>query len=110
LIPVGKVATYGQIALLCERPQHARQVGLGLNRKISEPLPAHRVVNHQGYLTGASAFEQPDMHRYLLEAEGVTVTYRASIPHYRVDLKQYQWQPDQAIIQAIGLRFRERHI
>lgn len=53
-IPFGKVATYGQLALLCGRPRNSRQVGYALNRGLAgEKLPAHRVVNSQGLLTGA---------------------------------------------------------
>ena len=52
-VPEGKVATYGQIALLCGKPKNARQVGYALNRGLAGEVPAHRVVNSQGYLTGA---------------------------------------------------------
>lgn len=93
LIPAGKVATYGQIALLCERPQNSRQVGVGLNRKMSEPVPAHRVVNHQGFLSGAPAFEQPEMQKLLLEGEGIEVTYVPAKMRFRVDVARYQWRP-----------------
>ena len=56
-IPKGKVATYGQIAMLCGRPRNARQVGYALNRgRLGVGIPAHRVVNAKGYLTGAAAF------------------------------------------------------
>ena len=48
-IPYGKVATYGQIALLCGRPKNARQVGYALNRnRLGDDIPAHRVVNARG--------------------------------------------------------------
>ena len=52
-IPVGRVASYGQIALLCGKPKHARQVGYALNKgKLGADIPAHRVVNGQGFLSG----------------------------------------------------------
>ena len=87
-IPKGKVATYGQIALLCGKPKNARQVGYALNRRLSgEQLPAHRVVNHQGILTGAPAFDYPLQQRMLLEAEGVEVS-----GEQRVDLARYGWK------------------
>lgn len=87
-IPQGRVATYGQIALLCGKPKNARQVGYGLNRGLGGPkLPAHRVVNHQGFLSGAQAFERADTQRKLLRAEGVSVS-REGI----VDLKRYGWK------------------
>ncbi|MBT9779745.1 cysteine methyltransferase [Clostridium sp. MCC353] len=85
-IPEGKVASYGQIALLCGMPKNARQVGYGLNRRIREgEVPAHRVVNGQGYLSGAQAFAQPDLQKIMLEAEGVEVRDN------RVDLKRFGW-------------------
>lgn len=59
-----------------------------MNRRLSgEQLPAHRVVNHQGFLTGASAFEQPFLQRMLLEEEGVEVS-----DEQRVDLARYGWK------------------
>ena len=57
-IPYGKTATYGQIALLCGKPRNARQVGYALNRgRLGDGLPAHRVVNSRGLLSGAAAWE-----------------------------------------------------
>lgn len=67
-IPYGKVATYGQIALLCGRPKNARQVGYALNRnRLGDDIPAHRVVNARGILSGAAAFDTADMQKLLLE-------------------------------------------
>lgn len=87
-IPPGRVATYGQIAALCGRPRWARQVGFALNRGCREPVPAHRVVNRQGVLSGAAAFLVPDLQRVLLEAEGVPVDDRQT-----VDLRRFGWRP-----------------
>lgn len=85
-IPAGKVATYGQIALLCGCPRNSRQVGYGLNKKMTEDVPAHRVVNHQGYLSGAQSFETYDLQRRLLAAEGVEVS-----SEQRVNLQKFGW-------------------
>ena len=75
-IPYGKAATYGQIAMLCGRPRNARQVGYALNRgRMGENIPAHRVVNSRGILSGAAAFETRDLQKQLLESEGVKVEY-----------------------------------
>lgn len=75
-IPYGKTATYGQIALLCGKPENARQVGYALNRgRLGEGIPAHRVVNARGILSGAAAFETADMQKRLLEKEGVMVHF-----------------------------------
>ena len=66
-VPKGKVATYGQIALLCGEPNHSRQVGYGLKRQLAgEDVPAHRVVNSRGELSGAIHFEMSDEQRYIL--------------------------------------------
>ena len=86
-IPYGKAATYGQIALLCGKPRNSRQVGYALNRRLGgKDLPAHRVVNASGYLSGAASFRTPDTQKKLLEAEGVIVD-----DENRVDLKQCGW-------------------
>lgn len=72
-IPAGRVATYGQIAMLCGAPRNARQVGYGLREGLAgEDIPAFRVVNGKGDLTGANFFPQPDMQPALLAAEGVS--------------------------------------
>ena len=90
-IPYGKAATYGQIALLCGKPKNARQVGYALNRnRLGDDIPAHRVVNARGILSGAGAFETGDTQKRLLESEGVEV---AETPDgYRVDLKLFGWK------------------
>lgn len=101
-IPAGRVATYGQIALLCGRPQCPRQVGTVLSRGSGGEVPAHRVVNRQGYLSGARSFLGPDIQRLSLEAEGVAVS-----PEQVVDLERFGWRPDeaeQAALQAAFLR------
>lgn len=86
-IPYGKVATYGQLALLCGNPRNSRQVGRALNLGLAgSAFPAWRVVNSQGVLSGAPAFDTPDMQKILLEAEGVAVKDN------RVDLKIYGWK------------------
>lgn len=88
-IPYGAAATYGQIALLCGKPGNARQVGYALGHHFEgegKDLPAHRVVNAQGKLSGAGAFGAWDMQKKLLEAEGVCVS-----GELRIDLKKYGW-------------------
>lgn len=86
-IPEGTAASYGQIALLCGKPKNARQVGYALSRRIKEgEVPAHRVVNSQGFLSGAASFAVPGLQKKMLEAEGVKVG-----PDGRVDLKRYGW-------------------
>lgn len=101
-IPYGKAATYGQIAMLCGRPRNARQVGYALNRgRMGENIPAHRVVNSRGILSGAAAFETRDLQKQLLESEGVKVEYTED--GWRVDLKRNGWHNTM----EEALRFRE---
>jgi len=107
MLPRGMVATYGQVALLCEKPQNARQVGHALGRKVADDVPAHRIINHQGYLSGAAAFGHPDIQNLYLEEEGVAVSFDTAKQKYRVDLKAYMWQPGPADIGMIKALFRE---
>ena len=89
-IPYGKTATYGQNALLCGKPENARQVGYALNRgRLGEGIPAHRVVNARGILSGAAAFETADMQKRLLEKEGVMVHFTPD--GWQVDRKKDGW-------------------
>lgn len=90
-IPEGKVATYGQIAMLCGKPRNARQVGYGLRENLAgSDVPAFRVVNGKGELSGAIHFHIPGLQKTLLEEEGVAVFWNGS--NWCVDLKQYGWQ------------------
>ena len=89
-IPYGKTATYGQIALLCGKPENARQVGYALTLgRLGEGMPAHRVVNARGILSGAAAFETADMQKRLLEKEGVMVHFTPD--GWQVDRKKDGW-------------------
>lgn len=71
-IPKGKVATYGQVALLAGNPRWARVVGYALhvNPRPGE-IPCHRVVNREGRVAAAFAFGGGETQRELLEKEGV---------------------------------------
>jgi methylated-DNA-protein-cysteine methyltransferase-like protein len=71
-IPIGKVATYGQIAAMIGNPLAARMVGEAM-RKTPEYLdiPCHRVVKRSGEMSPASAFGDHGRQRIMLEAEGV---------------------------------------
>lgn len=96
-IPAGRVATYGQIALLCGKPKNARQVGYALKCRILEPVPAYRVVNGQGYLSAAALFREPGGQAGLLRKEGVAVS-----EENRVDLRRFGWQ--NTLEEALELR------
>lgn len=86
-IPKGKVATYGQVAMLAGNPRWARVVGYALhvNPKPGE-IPCHRVVTRDGATSAAFAFGGQDMQRTLLEEEGVTF-----LPDGRVDMEKHRW-------------------
>lgn len=105
MIPSGKVVSYGQLALLCGCPRHARLVGHALNHgRAGRDFPAHRVVNASGVLTGAAAFDTMDMQRLLLEQEGVEVRDN------RVDLKKYGWKNSMEDALSLAACFEERGI
>lgn len=74
MIPEGRVSTYGAIADYLSLGS-ARMVGWALNKcSFSEELvPAHRVVNSKGELSGRNAFEHPEYMAEMLKAEGVEV-------------------------------------
>ncbi|MSQ78748.1 MAG: MGMT family protein [Flavobacteriaceae bacterium] len=75
LIPQGRVTSYGAIAKYLGTAKSARMVGWAMNGSHAEtkPVPAHRVVNSQGLLTGKAHFATPDRMQQLLEKEGITV-------------------------------------
>ena len=75
LIPFGRVSTYGAIARYLGAARSSRMVGWAMNASHSEArsIPAHRVVNRQGMLTGKLHFLTPLTMQHLLEAEGVKV-------------------------------------
>lgn len=73
-IPEGKVTSYGAIARYIGAPQSARMVGWAMNAAHSLPdVPAHRVVNRKGLLTGKFHFGSIHLMEQLLKNEGVPV-------------------------------------
>ncbi len=73
-IPYGKITTYGAIAKKIGAPKSARMVGYALNAShLSEDIPAHRVVNRKGLLTGKHHFQGTNLMQQLLENEGVII-------------------------------------
>ncbi len=75
LIPYGKVTSYGAIARYIGTAGSSRMVGWAMNHSHSydSDIPAHRVVNRNGMLTGRHHFGHPDIMQQLLENEGITV-------------------------------------
>jgi methylated-DNA-protein-cysteine methyltransferase-like protein len=89
-IPEGRVTTYGAIAKCLGIAASARAVGWALNKSFSsaEFIPAHRVVNRNGCLTGKKYFPTPTMMQELLEAEGIKVENNCI-----VNFDKYFWSP-----------------
>jgi methylated-DNA-protein-cysteine methyltransferase-like protein len=74
LIPNGRVTSYGAIATYLGAKKSSRTVGYAMNASHSIPgIPAHRVVNRLGMLTGKMHFDTPDRMQELLESEGIKV-------------------------------------
>lgn len=90
LIPYGRVTSYGAIAEYIAGKGSARMVGWALNKCSLQnpPVPAHRVVNRNGLLTGNSHFANSKTMQELLEAEGITIENNAV-----VDFNRYFWKP-----------------
>ena len=88
-IPNGKVATYGQIALMAGNPRWSQIVGYALHSN-PEPgiIPCHRVVNKEGKLAHSFAFGGENMQRDLLRNEGVIF-----LDEDTVDLEKCRYNP-----------------
>ena len=74
-VPKGRVTSYGALAKFLGAGSSARLVGWAMNgcHKEFPPVPAHRVVNRNGMLTGKHHFSYPEQMQELLESEGITV-------------------------------------
>lgn len=94
-IPTGKVTTYGAIAKYIGSPQSSRMVGWALNNtRFNEAyVPAHRVVNRNGVLTGKHHFRHESLMQELLESEGVKV-----LDDKIEDFENVFWDPNKELI------------
>ncbi|AOW08448.1 MGMT family protein [Flavobacterium gilvum] len=73
-IPYGKVTSYGAIAKVLGAARSARMVGWAMNAAHNlEDVPAHRVVNRKGLLTGKHHFDGTNLMQQLLESEGIII-------------------------------------
>lgn len=72
-IPFGRVTSYGAIAKYLGAAKSARMVGYAMNGSQGKDVPAHRVVNRKGLLTGKHHFDGTNLMQQLLESEGVEV-------------------------------------
>ena len=74
LIPFGRVTSYGAIAKYLGAAKSARMVGWAMNASHNnDEIPAHRVVNRNGLLTGKNHFDGTNLMQQLLESEGITI-------------------------------------
>ncbi|MDG1349885.1 MAG: MGMT family protein [Crocinitomicaceae bacterium] len=74
LIPTGRVCSYGAIANYLGSKRSSRMVGWAMNASHKfDDIPAHRVVNRNGMLTGKHHFQQPNLMQELLEKEGIAI-------------------------------------
>lgn len=89
LIPKGRVTSYGAIAKYLSSPRSSRMVGWAMNvaHNFSD-VPAHRVVNRNGLLTGKMHFADPNQMEFLLKKEAIEVK------NYQiVNFKELYWDP-----------------
>ena len=87
LVPFGRVTTYGAIARYLGSAQSARMVGWAMN-SCRHGVPAHRVINRQGLLTGKCHFGGDNMQQ-LLEAEGILIKNNQV-----VEFERLFWDPN----------------
>ncbi len=73
MIPIGRATSYGAIAKAIGYPNHSRLVGKIMGGSSLQDVPAHRVVNSQGQLSGRDSFTTAETMQKLLEAEGISV-------------------------------------
>lgn len=92
-VPYGRVTSYGAIANFLGAPRSARMVGYAMNLSHDKDVPAHRVVNRNGLLTGKFHFAGINLMQQLLESEGVRVVDDAV-----QDFDRLFWDPAQALL------------
>ncbi len=93
-IPYGKVTTYGAIAKCLGTKSSSRVVGYAMNAShhAKTDIPAHRVVNRNGMLTGKHHFGSPNLMQELLENEGIAVENDKI-----VDFQKHFWNPEDSL-------------
>ena len=92
LIPYGRVTSYGAIAKYLGAARSARMVGYAMNSSKGKDVPAHRVVNRKGLLTGKLHFAGTNLMQQLLENEGVKV-----VDNQIQDFEAFFWDPSQEL-------------
>lgn len=94
-IPKGKVTSYGAVAACLGTKLSARMVGWAMNgsAKVSPKVPAHRVLNRNGFLTGKAHFNPPSKMEALLKKEGIKVKNDQV-----VDFEKHFWDPAKELL------------
>ena len=92
-IPYGRVTSYGAIAKYLGVARSSRMVGYAMNSSHGKDVPAHRVVNRNGLLTGKHHFEGTNLMQQLLESEGVKV-----VDNQVQDFKNLYWDPAEELL------------
>lgn len=93
-IPYGRVTSYGAIAKYLGTARSARMVGWAMNGASAKPdVPAHRVVNRNGVLTGKHHFLGTNLMQQLLESEGIVVKNNQI-----VNFKKHFWDPAKELL------------
>ena len=92
LIPYGRVTSYGAIAKYLGAARSARMVGYAMNSSHTKDVPAHRVVNRKGLLTGKHHFDGTNLMQQLLENEGVIV-----VDNQIQDFEKRFWDPSKEL-------------
>ena len=87
-IPFGRVTSYGAIANYLGAKRSARMVGYAMNGSGGKDVPAHRVVNRKGELSGRNQFPTPTLMQELLENEGIEI-----VNNKIVDFDKHFWHP-----------------
>ncbi len=93
LIPYGRVTSYGAIAKYLGAARSARMVGWAMNSSHTQDVPAHRVVNRVGLLSGKHHFPGSNLMQQLLENEGVEVE-----DNKVVDFEKHFWDPGKELV------------
>lgn len=91
-IPYGRVTSYGAIANYLGAARSARMVGYAMNGSVGKDVPAHRVVNRKGLLTGKHHFDGTNLMQQLLESEGIKVKDN-QIQHF----EKVFWEPSKEL-------------
>jgi len=92
-VPYGRVTSYGAIARYLGAMRSSRMVGYAMNMSHTKDVPAHRVVNRMGVLTGKHHFPGIHLMQQLLENEGIVV-----VDDQVKDFDRLFWDPSEALL------------